>query len=80
MVFIVHGTSSLVNDQFKTVTEGVLSVAYHQHDERKFIQRENFENFITVAHPEFGKRGAQPGVWRWNPQPPETKGVWGRSP
>ena len=28
---------------------------------------------------DLAKRGPQPDVWGWNPQPPETKGVWGRS-
>ena len=38
MVYIVHGSSSLVKDQIKTEAEHVLSAAYHQHDEQQFLK------------------------------------------
>ena len=50
MVLIVHGAMSLVNDQIKTVAEGVLRVCIPcTRMMNKIYQRENFENFITFV-------------------------------
>ena len=50
MVFIVHGAISLVNDQIKTVAEGVLRVCIpYTRMMNKNYQPKNFENFITFV-------------------------------
>ena len=50
MIFIVHGAMSLVNDQIKTVAEGVLRVCIPcTRMTNKNYQRENFKSFITFA-------------------------------
>ena len=50
MVFIFHGAMSLVNDQIKTVAEGVLRVCIPcTRMMNKNYQRENFENCINFV-------------------------------
>ena len=48
---IVHGAMSLVNDQIKTVAEGVLRVCIPctRIMNKNYYERENFENFITFV-------------------------------
>ena len=79
ITFIVHGTSSSMTKlkQCGGRTECLRTISMMN----KNFQREDFENFITVAHPGFGKKeGHIRGVWGWNPQPPEARGVWGLGP
>ena len=64
MVFIVHGASSLVHDQIKTMAGRIECLHTTSLMNENYYRRENFENFITGAHPGFGKKGwSQLGVW-----------------